>query len=72
MQGQQSTWHVNMKNMHGKIVSISPVAVRIEFANSAQHTFSISRNEYEQLRNLGGERISFDVQHNVLQTTAMY
>jgi hypothetical protein len=70
MMDSGGSWHVNMSDVSGKLVDISPVAARVRLDNRTTRTFSISHGQYERLREDVGRRISFDVRHDVLYATS--
>jgi hypothetical protein len=64
-----STRTVNIPNGFGTLVGISPVAARVGFDNGTTQTFSISRHQYKELRDMVGTPLWFHVDDNVLYIT---
>jgi len=65
-------WHVNLTGASAKLVNVSPVAARVRFADGRTRIFEISHGQYERLRSMLGDSVSFDVRHDVMRnvTTA--
>jgi hypothetical protein len=66
----QSSWHINMHDRDGMLVSISPVAAKIRFGDGSKRVFAISHGSYERMRSYVGDFISFDVRHDVLHMSS--
>ena len=67
--GGPEYWHVNMAGGFGKLLSISPVAARIQLQDGTTNTFSISHAQYEKLKSMVGLSIGFEVRHDVLYSS---
>jgi hypothetical protein len=66
----ENAWFVNMSDASGTLVGVSPVAAKVQLENGNTKTFEISYGQYEKLKGMVGQYISFNVAHDVLSMRA--